>query len=73
MTMEDTMKFDMDSIRIAFEENFGDIKFKVILNSVVPYVKTFPTSFYIENDTIVDVLEQEVPALLTLRKIYIYN
>lgn len=73
MLIEDTAKINMDSLRIAFAENFGDVKFNTVLKSDASFVNVVPTSFYIEHDSIIDVLEHEVPSLLTLKRFYFDN
>ena len=73
MLIEDTAKINMDSLRIAFAENFGDVKFNTVLKSDASFVNVVPTSFYIEHDSIIDVLEHEAPSLLTLKRFYFDN
>lgn len=73
MLIEDTSKINMDSLRIAFAENFGEVKFNTVLKSEASFVNVVPTSFYIEHDSIIDVLEHEVPSLLTLKRYYFDN
>lgn len=73
MLIEDTAKINMDSVRIIFAENFGEVKFNTVLKSDASFVNVVPTSFYIEHDSIIDVLEHEVPSLLTLKRFYFDN
>lgn len=73
MLFDDTVNANMDSIKNVFHENYGDVDFTTLLKSETDFVNAYPTSFFIRHDTIVEVLEQEVPSLLTFKRIYLQN